>query len=110
MRVRAGQHPGDPDRGQGVRNLRRDPWSWLCVLPDGFFGRWVQVDSAPTSFPWRRQWTAWRPTTGESLASTSDRSEWRVRPGVVQGSREAGAERWHQLVERDPDNAVIPRR
>ena len=27
-----------------VRNLRRDPRSWLCVLPDGFFGRWVQVD------------------------------------------------------------------
>src|ERR671921_1326165 len=27
-----------------VRNLRRDPRSWLCVLPDGFFGRWVQVE------------------------------------------------------------------
>ncbi|MQA14476.1 MAG: TIGR03618 family F420-dependent PPOX class oxidoreductase [Pseudonocardiaceae bacterium] len=26
-----------------VRNLRRDPRSWLCVLPDGFFGRWIQV-------------------------------------------------------------------
>lgn len=26
-----------------VRNLRRDPRAWLCVLPDGFFGRWVQV-------------------------------------------------------------------
>jgi PPOX class probable F420-dependent enzyme len=25
-----------------VRNLRRDPRLWLCVLPDGFFGRWVQ--------------------------------------------------------------------
>ena len=35
---------------------------------------------------------------------------WRVRPGVVRGSREAGAERCHQLVERDPDSAVIPRR
>ena len=23
-----------------VRNLRRDPRLWLCVLPDGFFGRW----------------------------------------------------------------------
>jgi PPOX class probable F420-dependent enzyme len=22
-----------------VRNLRRDPQLWLCVLPDGFFGR-----------------------------------------------------------------------
>jgi PPOX class probable F420-dependent enzyme len=27
-----------------VRNLRRDPRLWLCVLPDGFFGHWVQVE------------------------------------------------------------------
>lgn len=27
-----------------VRNLRRDPRLWLCVLPDGFFGRWIQVE------------------------------------------------------------------
>jgi PPOX class probable F420-dependent enzyme len=28
-----------------VKNLRRDPRAWLCVLPDGFFGdRWVQVE------------------------------------------------------------------
>ncbi len=27
-----------------VANLRRDPRAWVCVLPDGFFGRWVQVD------------------------------------------------------------------
>ena len=26
-----------------VRNLRRDERLWLCVLPDGFFGRWIQV-------------------------------------------------------------------
>ncbi|MGH3550963.1 MAG: PPOX class F420-dependent oxidoreductase [Pseudonocardiaceae bacterium] len=26
-----------------VRNLRRDPRAWLCVLADGFDGRWVQV-------------------------------------------------------------------
>jgi PPOX class probable F420-dependent enzyme len=26
-----------------VRNLRRDPRAWLCVLPDSFFGRWIQV-------------------------------------------------------------------
>jgi PPOX class probable F420-dependent enzyme len=26
-----------------VRNLRRDPTAWLCVLPDGFHGRWIQV-------------------------------------------------------------------
>lgn len=28
-----------------VRNLRRDPRAWLCVLPDAFFGRWFQVDA-----------------------------------------------------------------
>lgn len=27
-----------------VRNARRDPRVWLCVLPDGFFGRWIQVE------------------------------------------------------------------
>jgi PPOX class probable F420-dependent enzyme len=27
-----------------VHNLRRDPRLWLCVLADGFFGRWVQVE------------------------------------------------------------------
>jgi PPOX class probable F420-dependent enzyme len=27
-----------------VRNLQRDPRLWLCVLPDGFFGRWIQVE------------------------------------------------------------------
>jgi PPOX class probable F420-dependent enzyme len=26
-----------------VKNLRRDPRAWLCVLPDTFFGRWIQV-------------------------------------------------------------------
>jgi PPOX class probable F420-dependent enzyme len=27
-----------------VRNLRRDPRVWLCVLPDEFFGRWLQLE------------------------------------------------------------------
>jgi PPOX class probable F420-dependent enzyme len=26
-----------------VRNLRQNPRAWLCVLPDGFYGRWIQV-------------------------------------------------------------------
>lgn len=26
-----------------VRNLRRTPSAWLCVLPDDFFGRWIQI-------------------------------------------------------------------
>lgn len=29
-----------------TKNVRRDPRAWLCVLPDGFFGRWVQVEGA----------------------------------------------------------------
>lgn len=27
-----------------TRNLRRNPVAWLCVLPDGFYGPWVQVE------------------------------------------------------------------
>jgi PPOX class probable F420-dependent enzyme len=27
-----------------VKNLRREPHAWLCVLPDGFFGEWIQVE------------------------------------------------------------------
>lgn len=27
-----------------VGNLRRDHRLWLCVLPDSFFGRWIQVE------------------------------------------------------------------
>jgi PPOX class probable F420-dependent enzyme len=27
-----------------VRNLRRDPNVYLCVLPDAFFGNWVQIN------------------------------------------------------------------
>ncbi|QIK65041.1 PPOX class F420-dependent oxidoreductase [Nocardioides sp. HDW12B] len=27
-----------------TRNLRRDPWAQLCVVPDGFFGSWVWVE------------------------------------------------------------------
>src|SRR6202044_825778 len=27
-----------------VRHIRRDPRVWLCVFPDGFYGRWAQVD------------------------------------------------------------------
>jgi PPOX class probable F420-dependent enzyme len=29
-----------------TKNVRREPRAWLCVLPDGFFGRWVQVEGA----------------------------------------------------------------
>ncbi|GAA1816373.1 PPOX class F420-dependent oxidoreductase [Planosporangium flavigriseum] len=31
-----------------VRNLRRDPQAYVCVLPDTFFGRWIQVEGRAT--------------------------------------------------------------
>jgi PPOX class probable F420-dependent enzyme len=31
-----------------VRNLRRDPRACLCVLDDGFFGRWIYVEGMAT--------------------------------------------------------------
>jgi PPOX class probable F420-dependent enzyme len=31
-----------------VRNLRRNPQAYVCVLPDGFFGRWVQIEGLAT--------------------------------------------------------------
>jgi PPOX class probable F420-dependent enzyme len=34
-----------------VRQVRRDPRVWLCVLPDGFFGRWVQVEGVAEIVP-----------------------------------------------------------
>ena len=34
-----------------TRNLRRDPRLWLCVLPDGFFGRWIQVEGRTEIVP-----------------------------------------------------------
>ena len=27
-----------------VRNLRRDPRVFVCLLPDSFFGNWIQID------------------------------------------------------------------
>jgi PPOX class probable F420-dependent enzyme len=27
-----------------VRNIRRDPRVWLCVLPGTFYGKWVQLE------------------------------------------------------------------
>jgi PPOX class probable F420-dependent enzyme len=29
-----------------TKNVRRDPRAWLCVLSDGFFGRWVQIEGS----------------------------------------------------------------
>jgi PPOX class probable F420-dependent enzyme len=27
-----------------VRHIRRDPRVWVCVFPDGFYGRWAQLE------------------------------------------------------------------
>jgi len=27
-----------------VKNLRRTPKAWLCVLPDGFYGQWIYIE------------------------------------------------------------------
>jgi PPOX class probable F420-dependent enzyme len=27
-----------------VKNLRRDPRAWVCVMPDTFYGHWIQVE------------------------------------------------------------------
>ena len=34
-----------------VKNLRRDPAAVLCVLSDGFFGPWVQVEGTVEVVP-----------------------------------------------------------
>jgi PPOX class probable F420-dependent enzyme len=34
-----------------TRNIRRDPRVWLCVLPDAFFGNWVQIDGRAEIVP-----------------------------------------------------------
>jgi PPOX class probable F420-dependent enzyme len=34
-----------------VRNVRRDPRVWLCAFPDGFYGRWVQLDGTAEVVP-----------------------------------------------------------
>ena len=31
-----------------AKNLKRDPRASLCVISDGFFGEWVQVDGTAT--------------------------------------------------------------
>ena len=34
-----------------VRNLRRDQRASVCVVPDGFFGDWIQVDGTAEIVP-----------------------------------------------------------
>ncbi|GLZ31391.1 PPOX class F420-dependent enzyme [Lentzea sp. NBRC 105346] len=34
-----------------VKQIRRDPRVTLCVLPDSFFGRWIQIEGEATIVP-----------------------------------------------------------
>lgn len=34
-----------------TRNVRREPRAWLCVFPDEFYGRWVQVEGTVEVLP-----------------------------------------------------------
>ena len=34
-----------------VKNLRRDPHATLCVMNDGFFGDWIQIDGEAEIVP-----------------------------------------------------------
>jgi PPOX class probable F420-dependent enzyme len=34
-----------------TRNLRRDPAATLCVMNDGFFGSWLQIDGSAEIIP-----------------------------------------------------------
>ncbi|PRY43330.1 PPOX class F420-dependent oxidoreductase [Umezawaea tangerina] len=34
-----------------VRQLRNDPRVWLCVLPDQFFGQWIQIEGTAEVVP-----------------------------------------------------------
>jgi PPOX class probable F420-dependent enzyme len=34
-----------------TKQVQRDPNVWLCVLPDSFFGRWIQITGTATVVP-----------------------------------------------------------
>ena len=53
-----------------VANLRRDPTVSLCVLADGFYGPWAQVDGhADLLVTSPRRWSRSSSTTGPCRAS-----------------------------------------
>ena len=54
-----------------TKNLRRDPRVSLCVMSDGFYGDWIQVDGTRRrSCRCPTRWSRWSSTTGRSAAST----------------------------------------
>ncbi len=61
-----------------VRHVRRDPRVWLCAFPDGFYGRWAQLEGTARSWSCRRPWTAWSPTTGDISGEHPDWDDYRA--------------------------------
>ena len=48
-----------------TKNLRRDPRAWLCVLNDGFYGEFVQVEGLMTMAAFAEEPEHCRPTFAE---------------------------------------------
>jgi PPOX class probable F420-dependent enzyme len=74
-----------------TRNLRRDPRAWLCVLPDGFYGSWIQVEGTVEVLSCPRRWSRWSTTTARWPASTTTgrptAPRWRPSSAACSGSR-----------------------
>lgn len=56
-----------------TKNLRRDPRAWLCVFPDKFFGRWLQVEGSASilSLP-----AAMEPLVGYYRSTVGEHENW----------------------------------
>ncbi|APU12174.1 MULTISPECIES: PPOX class F420-dependent oxidoreductase [Actinoalloteichus] len=70
-----------------VRNVRRDARVWLCVLPDEFFGGWLQIDGRaevlelPEAMPLLEQY--YRQVSGEHPDWAEYREAMRTQQRVI---------------------------
>jgi PPOX class probable F420-dependent enzyme len=75
------------DPAMKVANVRRDPHVSLCVLPDGFFGTWTQVDgtvevvSLPDAMPLLED--VYRQVAGEHSDWAEFRSDMETQRRVI---------------------------
>ena len=61
-----------------AKNLRRDPRVSLCMLSDGFFGEWVQVDgTADGASRCPTRWSRWSTTTARVAGEHPDWDDYR---------------------------------
>jgi PPOX class probable F420-dependent enzyme len=67
-----------------TRNLRRDPRAWLCVLPDAFYGRWIQVsgDVEIVSLP-----DAMEPLVGYYRSVAGEHPDWDEYRAAMESER-----------------------